>query len=1172
MEEGNNDDEEISIDFSKITNFFKRKKSKLDEVKKTEEKLKEVKEEVEERIEEEKKPERLEELRSDEQEITHVEKELQMEEQKAEEVDRQEDELRRDVKEIKEEIREVKEDIEKEEDEEISIDIGKIKNFFKNVFKGEEKEAPKEKLAEKKPEKPIEGAKQEEKTETPVQEKEEAEEEISIDFSKIKSFFKGIGRGIGREERKPGDEEEISVDWKAVSDFAVKYKLVLLLLIPIILSIFLRVQPAYLPITDNWAENNVYNYYKNDIRTQINQQYPNLPEQNKDVLVEREFQKFLSSQKPMLEQQIKGTSEHFKTKLQNENGQTYLLAIDPYFWARHARNIIENGHPGDELRDGVPYDNHMFAPGGRPTPGDMFNAYLEAYAYKFFSIFNRELDLLKVAFYMPVVLATLAVIPAFFIARRIGGNFGGVIAAIIVAIHPAFLTRTAGGFADTDAYNVLFPLLVTWLFLEAFEAKDRNKKILFSAIGGLLVGIYSLTWGGWWHILAFIFATLVIYLGYYCFLHRSELNKGLINFVNQPGIKNTLFLLLCFMLSSMVFTSLFTSFSTFTNFLIRAPISFMKMKEVGITTVWPNVFTTVAEQNPASLNSVISQIGFGNWFLFLIGISGLILSTIKKKDAKIWFIVSSVVWYALIILAKPQNLRIFIVLVAIPIIARFIIAIKENEKGIDAKYAILLTLWILSTIYASVKGIRYTLLLVPAFGVSFGITVGLMYTYLSKWISKELNIHKVITRVSIILLMCLLLISPFKSAVATAKNEIPSMNDAWWSSLEKIRLESEPDAIINSWWDFGHWFKYIADRAVTFDGTSQNSPQAHWIGNTLLTDDEDIAIGILRMLDCSGYGGGALAFDELNKVIKDIPKTIDIIYEIIVLDEAGAREILNEKGLSNKEADSVLQYSHCEPPEDYFITSEDMVGKAGVWSHFGNWDFDRALIYNTLKKKEYKGNKDKSAGFLQERFNMSGGDAENIYYEIESITDSSEANSWIAEWPNYYGMQGCNKRDNKTLECGFVQGLKALVDLETMDVNIPTQQGIMHPDVLAYATKEGITKKAFINSTIGVGMTLIPSGDSYNALICHPKLAAGMFTRLFYMEGHGLKHFEKFSDQRGITGGRIIVWKVNWEGNATNMMDEFKEPEEAKKEEIEEITSNENEPADVTSNFSSNKS
>ncbi|MFC1704810.1 STT3 domain-containing protein [Nanoarchaeota archaeon] len=761
MEEENNDDEEISIDFGKIANFFKKKKSKLREVKKIEEEAKEVKEEIKQ-AEEDKPKEELNELKKEEQKITTVEKELAMEEERAEDIDRQSEALSRDVKEIKEEIKEVKQDVashEDKEDDEISIDFTKIKTFFKGLTKSDEKKESEDGTSIKT---------EPSKTETSES---ESDDEISFDFGKVKSFFKGSGK-----EEKSSDDEDISIDWKSVSSFFVKYRVVLLLLIPLILSIFLRVQSANLPITDDWARNNVYGYYRNQVKAQINQQYPNLPDQNKEVLVEKEFQSFLSTQGSQLDQQIKATSEHFKSRLQNENGVTYLLAIDPYFWTRHARNIIENGHPGDELRDGKPYDTHMYAPIGRPVPPDMFHAYLEAYSYKFFKAFNKDLDLMKVAFYMPVILATLAIIPAFFIARRLGGNFGGTVAAIIVAIHPAFLTRTAGGFSDTDAYNVLFPLLITWLFLEAFEAKDRNKKMIFGSLAGFFTGMYSSAWGGWWYILYFIIAMMVIYLGYYCFIHRNELKRGLVNFIDQPYIKNTLFVFLCFIVSSIIFTTMFTGFHAVSG-LIRAPVGFVKMKEVGITTVWPNVFTTVAEQNPASLSGVISQIGFNNWFLFLIGISGLILAVMKKRENKSWFIMSSIVWYALVIIARPQNLRIFIVLVAIPVIARIIIAAREDDKEIDIKYSILLTLWMLSTIYASVKGIRFTLLLVPAFAVSFGITVGLVYTYLSKWISKELNIHKIITRVSIILLISLLLISPFKSAMATSKNEIPSMNE-----------------------------------------------------------------------------------------------------------------------------------------------------------------------------------------------------------------------------------------------------------------------------------------------------------------------------------------------------------------------------------------------------------
>ena len=103
---------------------------------------------------------------------------------------------------------------------------------------------------------------------------------------------------------------------------------------------------------------------------------------------------------------------------------------------------------------------------------------------------------MKVTFCIPVIISAISVIPAFFITRKIGGNFGGFIAALIVAFHPSFLTRTIGGFSDTDAYNVIFPLFIAWLFFLALETKNTKKNIIFAFSAGLLVGLYNYTWSG----------------------------------------------------------------------------------------------------------------------------------------------------------------------------------------------------------------------------------------------------------------------------------------------------------------------------------------------------------------------------------------------------------------------------------------------------------------------------------------------------------------------------------------------------------------------------------------------------------------------------------------------------------------------------------------------------
>ena len=409
--------------------------------------------------------------------------------------------------------------------------------------------------------------------------------------------------------------------------------------------------------------------------------------------------------------------------------------------------------------------------------------------------------------------------------------------------------------------------------------------------------------------------------------------------------------------------------------------------------------------------------------------------------------------------------------------------------------------------------------------------------------------------------------SMIKSIAGTAKNMVSDFNDNWRISLEKIKSDSQPNAIVNSWWDYGHWFKFWTDRAVTFDGTSQNSPQAHWIGKVLLTDKEELAIGILRMLDCSGgtMDGGTSAFGAINSKINDGAETISILDGLIVKDKEEAREYL-KKMFNDKEVEEILSYTHCQPPENYFITSEDMIGKSGVWAHFGSWNFDKALVYNTLKKKEYADDLGKGVEFLQKRFNYSEKEAENVYYEVQSITTSDQANSWIAPWPGYAGTVVCGKdKDILTCNNGFT------INLTSKETFAQSQQGIVHPKAISFPTNDGIIVKEYNESLVklqngrNLGFALIKEGDNYNLLQMDSDLTASIFTRLFYQEGIGLRYFKKFSDERSIFGNRIIVWKVDWEGKEKAIIETPKpETEETAKIEKENITNNINDSQNMS--------
>ena len=78
----------------------------------------------------------------------------------------------------------------------------------------------------------------------------------------------------------------------------------------------------------------------------------------------------------------------------------------------------------------------------------------------------------------------------------------------------------------------------------------------------------------------------------------------------------------------------------------------------------------------------------------------------------------------------------FLAWISLPIFLRVAISVYKKDADYDFRLSLLLTLWIISTIFASIKGIRFTILLAPAFSVAFGAALGKSYNYASGWLTK----------------------------------------------------------------------------------------------------------------------------------------------------------------------------------------------------------------------------------------------------------------------------------------------------------------------------------------------------------------------------------------------------------------------------------------------------
>jgi hypothetical protein len=272
-------------------------------------------------------------------------------------------------------------------------------------------------------------------------------------------------------------------------------------------------------------------------------------------------------------------------------------------------------------------------------------------------------------------------------------------------------------------------------------------------------------------------------------------------------------------------------------------------------------------------------------------------------------------------------------------------------------------------------------------------------------------------------------------------------------------------------------------------------------------------------------------------------KAVDVLNEMMKLnDKNKAEKYLKKEGLTNNQIEELFKITYCDDIIDqFYITSEDMIGKAGVWGHFGSWDFRKALMW----QKTVKMARDEAINYLMDNFNMTEEAADKTHSEITS----NKADRWVSPWPGYHtGLNNCDSISNNKIKCTTgIQGgtVGMIIDLNSMNVTIEGKE--ITPNSVVYPTKEEIIEKKLEGSHTGFSVVLIPNGNNWQFMMTDPLQAASIFTKLFFYEGHGMKCFEKFDDVRQITGGRIITWKVDFDCNQENnifMVEEVEKPEE----------------------------
>ena len=566
---------------------------------------------------------------------------------------------------------------------------------------------------------------------------------------------------------------------------------------------------------------------------------------------------------------------------QDQNGLPYMYELDSYYNYRLTADYLDHGYLGDKLVGGHPFDLHSYYPPGRSADYPPLLIYVTALFYKFVNVFSHT-PLLIVCFWLPAFIAPLAGIVVYFMVRRFTNDYGAAAAGFLMVLIPYYFLRTIPGWFDTDMFNITLPLLAVFLINESLLVKNIKKSLLIMSLSGFIMFLFSMAWQGWQFYFYFLVIFSILY-GIGCKIQGNE-------------VRNFFAKIFAFIFVTILLVTIFNGFSYITG-LFQGSLDFLKMSPITTSTGnWPNVLITISELEPPSLNKIILALGF-SLFGGILGFLWIFRILIDKKLKEIYL--GKMNWF----------------------------------------FFFLLVSWTLIGFWLLKDGSRFIMIIIPPLVISSGIMVGLLIEYLNLFNNTKfpsLRRRKYIKIVGFIILA--LIVSSAVANVYTGISKIPAVNDDIWNASEWINNNTAPNTVVISSWSYGHFLTAISNRAVSFDGGSQNSPREYWIDRAFFTDNETLSLGIFRMLSSSGD----LAYQTLEEYTGNTSKTVDILNSILGVDKNTAKSILlNNYHFNSGQADKVLNYTHPNNSNPFvLLTYDEMINDAFWVFYFGGWNFN----------------------------------------------------------------------------------------------------------------------------------------------------------------------------------------------------------------------------------------
>ena len=543
-----------------------------------------------------------------------------------------------------------------------------------------------------------------------------------------------------------------------------------------------------------------------------------------------------------------------------------LSEFDPFFQYEVTQRVVNEGFASwvdmRTTREWYPTGRHI---GLTSFPGVAFTG---AALYHLARALGLNVAVMDVAIFFPVLAAAITCIVIFFLGRDIGGNGVGLLAALFLALSPAYIGRTSLGFYDDETIGILGILLTSLFYLRALKSDSKlSVSILYSIAAGLSLGYVFASWGASRYPIALI-ALFTFFL----------------IFTKVSGMRAILSYGTLIAIGLAIATAI-------------PKLGFGFLKEFEAVASFGVLLLLVLNEASKRFAGRISRTALLSLFILALGGGGLVLlrlGIINLSPTKFMSVLNPFSRVEMALVESVQEHRpatwasfyyqfgqlVFLA----PLGMVFAFRRFTYQK-------LFMVMFALTMLYFSASMIRLTIVLAPAFAILGALAiVEIVRPFSSIVFQRSISrrrqrltprLGKDFSALLIIAIFALTLI-PLGRGVDSAyapttlaASSVPSRQQIgdWMQALLWMKENLPEDTVVASWWDYGYWISVVAGKISLADNGTINGTSISNLGIMFMSTEEE-ALPILKLYNAhyvvvfttinQAQGGNFLFGDEVK--------------------------------------------------------------------------------------------------------------------------------------------------------------------------------------------------------------------------------------------------------------------------------------------------------------------